>query len=79
MVPGFAALAFSGVGYAPARPQRSATAVKAVCKDPVLIERMTPLLAEVVGSGAKEFGEFITAERTRWGKLIADLKIRVGD
>jgi hypothetical protein len=40
---------------------------------------MTPLLAEVVGSGAKEFGEFITAERTRWGELITDLKIRVGD
>ena len=44
-----------------------------------MIERMTPLLAEVVGAGAKEFGEFITAEHVRWGKLITDLKIRVGD
>jgi len=40
---------------------------------------MTPLLAEVVGSGAKEFGGFIAAERANWGKLITDLKIRVGD
>jgi tripartite-type tricarboxylate transporter receptor subunit TctC len=82
-VPGLAALAFSGVAVRTGTPPEICdgieAAVKAVCKDPVLIERMTPLLAEVVGSGAKEFGAFITAERTKWGKLITDLKIRVGD
>lgn len=66
-VPGFAALAFSGVAVRSGTPAEICdsieAAVKAVCKDPVLIERMTPLLAEVVGSGAKEFGEFIAAER----------------
>jgi len=40
---------------------------------------MIRLLAEVVGSGAREFSEFITAERAKRGKLITDLKIRVGD
>jgi tripartite-type tricarboxylate transporter receptor subunit TctC len=66
-VAGFAALAFSGVAVRSGTPAEICdsveAAVKAVCKDPVLIERMTPLLAEVVGSGAKEFGEFIAAER----------------
>jgi hypothetical protein len=32
----------------------------------------------VVGSGSREFGQFIVAERARWGKLITDLNIRVG-
>ena len=76
-VPGFAALAFSGVAVRTGPPEicdSIEAAVKAVCKDPVLIERMTPLLAEVVGSGVKEFGEFIAAERTKWGKLTIDLK-----
>jgi hypothetical protein len=36
-------------------------------------------LAEVVGFAAEEFGEFTTAKREKWGKLITDLKIRVGD
>jgi Tripartite tricarboxylate transporter family receptor len=61
------ALAFSSVAVRSGTPAEICdsieAAVKAVCKDPVLIERMTPLLAEVVGSGAKEFGEFIAAER----------------
>jgi hypothetical protein len=52
--------------------------VKTAYKDPVPIQRMTPL-AEVVGSAAKEFGEFTTAKRAKWGKLITDLKIRVDD
>jgi len=35
---------------------------------------MAPLLAKVVGFGAKEFGDFIAAERAKWRKLITDLK-----
>lgn len=41
--------------------------VKTAYKDPVSIQRMTHL-AEVVGFAAKEFGEFTTAKRTKWGK-----------
>jgi tripartite-type tricarboxylate transporter receptor subunit TctC len=82
-VPGFAALAFSGIAVRAGTPAdicaNIEAAVKAVCQEPPLKERMTTLLAEVVGSGSKEFGEFLTAERGKWGKLITDLKIRVGN
>jgi hypothetical protein len=37
------------------------------------------MLAEVVGSGSQAFGRFLAAERTKWGKLITDLGIRVAN
>jgi tripartite-type tricarboxylate transporter receptor subunit TctC len=82
-VPGFSALAFSGIAVRTGTPAEICssieTAVKAVCQDPLLKERLTTLLAEVVGSGSREFTEFLAGERTKWGKLITDLNIRVGN
>jgi tripartite-type tricarboxylate transporter receptor subunit TctC len=82
-LPGYEALAFSGIAVRAGTPREICdnieTAVKAICKDPVLIERMSGLLAEVVGSGSREFGEFLVVEREKWGKLITDLNIRVGN
>ncbi len=82
-VPGYQALAFSGIAVRAGTPREICdsieTAVKAICKDPVLRERMSALLAEVVGSGSREFGEFLAAERAKWGKLITDLQIRIGN
>jgi hypothetical protein len=71
-VPGFAALAFSGVAVGSGTSVEICDSIEAAVK----AERMAPLLAKVGGSGAKEFGEFIAAERAKW---ITDLKIRVGD
>ena len=82
-VPGYQALAFSGIAVRAGTPREICdsieTAVKAICKDPVLSERMSALLAEVVGSGSREFGEFLAAERAKWGKLITNLQIRIGN
>lgn len=82
-VPGFYALAWSGIAVRTGTPAeicaRIEAGVKAVCRHPVLRRQMSGLLAEVIGSGPKEFGEFIRAERAMWGKLIADLKIRIGN
>jgi tripartite-type tricarboxylate transporter receptor subunit TctC len=81
-VPGFEALAFSGIAVRAGTPGETCesieTAVRAICKEQVLIDRMTTLAAEVVGSGSREFTRFLVAERAKWGKLITDLKIRVG-
>jgi tripartite-type tricarboxylate transporter receptor subunit TctC len=82
-VPGYHALAWSGIAVRSGTPKETCdsieTAVKATCRDPVLKDRMSGLLAEVVGSGSKEFGDFIVAERAKWGKLITDLNIRIGN
>jgi hypothetical protein len=40
---------------------------------------MTGMLAEVVGSGNAAFGGFLANERAKWGKLITDLGIKVGN
>jgi tripartite-type tricarboxylate transporter receptor subunit TctC len=81
-VRGFEALAFSGIAVRAGTPRDVCasieTAIKAVCKERVLIDRMSMLAAEVVGSGSTEFARFLTAERAKWGKLITDLNIRVG-
>jgi tripartite-type tricarboxylate transporter receptor subunit TctC len=81
-VRGFEALAFSGVAVRAGTPRDICdsveTAVKAICKDPLLVNRMTTLLAQVAGSGSKEFAQFLVAERAKWGKLISDLNIKVG-
>jgi tripartite-type tricarboxylate transporter receptor subunit TctC len=81
-LPGFEALSFSGVAVRAGTPRdicdNIEKAVTAICKDPMLVSRMTTLLAEVAGTGSKEFVQFLVAERAKWGKLITDLNIKVG-
>jgi len=82
-LPGYEALAFTGIAVRAGTPAEICdsieTALKAVCGEAVLKQRMSTLLAEVVGSGSSEFAAFLAAERAKWGKLITDLKIRVGN
>jgi tripartite-type tricarboxylate transporter receptor subunit TctC len=82
-LPGFDTISFSGVGVRAGTPKAICDRIEAdtrtICKDPLLRERLTGLVAETVGSTAAEFAAFIAAERAKWGKLIADAKIRVGE
>lgn len=82
-LPGYEALAFTGIAVRAGTPaaicESIETAVKAICLESLFKERLADMLAEVAGSGAREFGSFLTAERTKWGKLITDLNIRVGN
>ena len=82
-LPGFDTISFSGVGVRTGTPKaicdRIEVDTRTICKDPLLRERLTGLVAETVGSTAVEFAAFIASERAKWGKLIADAKIRVGE
>jgi tripartite-type tricarboxylate transporter receptor subunit TctC len=82
-LPGFDTISFSGVGVRAGTPKAICDKIEAdtrtICKDPLLRERLTGLVAETVGSTAAEFAAFIASERAKWGKLIADAKIRVGE
>jgi tripartite-type tricarboxylate transporter receptor subunit TctC len=51
--------------------------VRAVTQEPVVKERMAAVIADPVVSSRKTFGEFVVAERKKWGTLINELKIRV--
>jgi len=39
-------------------------------------DRLTPFAAEVVAGSSSEFASLLAVEREKWGKLIAELKIR---
>lgn len=82
-LPGYQALGWSGLVVRTGTPSEVCEAIEAasrtICRDPVLTERMTALSAEVVGSGARDFSQFLDAERAMWGKLITDLRIRVAN
>jgi tripartite-type tricarboxylate transporter receptor subunit TctC len=82
-LPGYEALAFTGIAVRAGTPRAICdtieTAVKTICQSSMLKERLSGILADVVGSGSREFGAFLTAERAKWGKLITDLGIRIGN
>ena len=82
-LPGYEALSFTGVSVRAGTPKeicdRIEAAVLAVCKEPAFRQRMTAMLAEVVGAGSAAFGGFLATERAKWGKLITDLGIKVGN
>jgi tripartite-type tricarboxylate transporter receptor subunit TctC len=52
-------------------------AVRAVTQEEIVKERMASVIADPVVSDRKTFGEFVIAERKKWGTLITDLKIRL--
>ena len=82
-LPGFDTMSFSGVGVRAGTPRAICDKIEAdtrtICKDPLLRERLTGLVAETVGSSAAEFAAYIASERGKWGKLITELKLRVGE
>jgi tripartite-type tricarboxylate transporter receptor subunit TctC len=82
-LPGYEALGFTAIAVRAGTPKDICdsieSAVIAICKEPGFKQRMAAMLAEVVGSGASEAGAFLAAERAKWGKLITDLNIRVGN
>jgi hypothetical protein len=81
-LPGYEALGFTGLAVRAGTPREICdqieTAAVAITKEPGFRERMAGMLAEVVGVGAAGFNAFLTAERTKWGRLITDLGLRAG-
>jgi tripartite-type tricarboxylate transporter receptor subunit TctC len=80
-VAGYETLSWSGVGVRAGTPKEICEKIeadtRAICQDPQLRERLAGLVAEAVGTGAADFTSFIAEERSKWGKLITDLKVRV--
>jgi tripartite-type tricarboxylate transporter receptor subunit TctC len=79
-VPGYAAASWFGVGVRSGTPQPIQdfieAAIREVCTDPTVKDRLGSLHAETVGSTAAEFQKHVASERARWGKLIVERKIK---
>lgn len=80
-VPGYETTSWSGVGVRAGTPKAICDVIEAgtreICKDPLLKDRLATLIAEPVGSNAAEFQAFVGTERAKWGKLIAELKLKL--
>jgi tripartite-type tricarboxylate transporter receptor subunit TctC len=79
-VPGYEVVGWQGLfavaGTAPDILARLQADVGKVLRLPEVRERLAALGAEPVGSTPEEFGAFIRAERTRWGRIIREKGIR---
>jgi tripartite-type tricarboxylate transporter receptor subunit TctC len=67
---------FAVAGTPPETVARLQTEVAKVLRLPEVRERLAALGAEPVGSTPDEFGAFIRAETTRWGRIIREKGIR---
>ena len=80
-LPGFDVNSWFGVGVRAGTPQAIADKLEAdviaVCKTDDVKKRLLTASIETVGSTAKEFAAYLDLERTRWGQLITELKIKV--
>jgi tripartite-type tricarboxylate transporter receptor subunit TctC len=80
-VPGFDTASWTGVAVKAGTPKEICAKIEAdtrvICQDPLLKERLAALIAETVSMNGTEFSTFVAAERTKWGKLVTDLKIRM--
>jgi len=78
-VPGYDTASWFGVGVRTGTPEaiikKIEESVHAVTQEAVVKERMAKVIADPVVSDRKIFGDFVVAERKKWGKLITDLKL----
>jgi tripartite-type tricarboxylate transporter receptor subunit TctC len=79
-VPGYEVVGWQGLfavaGTPPETVARLQAEVAKVLRLPEVRERLAALGAEPVGSTPDEFGAFIRAETTRWGRIIREKGIR---
>jgi tripartite-type tricarboxylate transporter receptor subunit TctC len=79
-VPGYEVIGWNGLvapkGTPPEIVARLHAEVAKILREPEVKQQLAALGAEPVGSTQEEFGKFIKAEMTRWGKIIKEKGIR---
>ena len=79
--PGYETSSWFGVGVRAGTPEeivaRIEESVRAIVQEPAVKERLAQVIADPVLSDRKSFGDFIAAERRKWGSLIKELNIRL--
>jgi tripartite-type tricarboxylate transporter receptor subunit TctC len=78
---GYDTASWFGVGVRSGTPEEIIAtiekAARALTQEAIVKERFATVIADPVVSDRKAFGEFVVAERKKWGALISELKIRV--
>ncbi len=80
-VPGYETTSWSGVAVRAGTPKEICDKIEAdtrkICQEKFVKEKFATLIAEPVGSTAEEFKKFVAEERTKWGKLITEIKLKL--
>lgn len=80
-VPGYDTASWFGLGVRTGVPneivEKIEAAAKALAQEAVVKERMAAVIADPVVSDRKIFGDFVVAERKKWGTLIKELNIKL--
>jgi tripartite-type tricarboxylate transporter receptor subunit TctC len=80
-VTGYDTASWFGIGVRTGVPEAVIAKVEEACKviaqEAVVKERMAAVIADPVVSDRKTFGDFIAAERQKWGPLIKKLNLKV--
>ena len=80
-VPGYDTASWFGIGVRAGVPnevvEKVEEAAKAIAQEAEVKERMAKVIADPVVSDRKSFGEFVVAERKKWGTLIKELNIKL--
>ena len=80
-LPGYDTASWFGVGVRAGTPDEIVATIEkathALTQEPVVKERFATVIADPVVSDRKHFGEWVVAERKKWGALISELKLRV--
>jgi tripartite-type tricarboxylate transporter receptor subunit TctC len=80
-VPGYDTASWFGIGVRAGVSneiiQKIEETAKTIGQEAVVKERMASVIADPVVSDRKTFGEFIAAERQKWGPLIQKLGLKV--
>jgi len=79
-LPGYDTSSWFGLGVRAGTPNEIIDtieqAARTLTQEAIVKERLASVIADPVVSDRKAFGEFVVAERKKWGTLITDLKIR---
>jgi tripartite-type tricarboxylate transporter receptor subunit TctC len=80
-VAGYDATSWFGIGVRSGTPDEVVAVieqgVRAAMQEPAVRERLATLIADPVVSDRRSFGDFVAAERKKWGALITALQIRI--
>ena len=80
-VPGYDTASWFGIGVRAGVPneivEKIEAGAKAVAQEAVVKERMAAVIADPVVSDRQTFGDFVVAERKKWGTLIKELNIKL--
>ena len=80
-VPGFDVFSYFGAAVRTGTPPEIVAKIEADCmaaaREPAVRDKLALVMAEAVGSSAREFSDLLRLETDKWGRLIKELNLKI--